>query len=385
MKNTPEQPPGAVSIVVPTYREADNIQALAARVAGAMAGRQWELLLVDDNSRDGSVEIVAELARALPVRIEVRRDGPRDLALAVIHGFRQACFDLLVVMDADLSHPPERIPDLVAALAGGAQMAIGSRYVDGAAVDVAWGRWRQLNSRFATLLARPQTACADPLAGFFAVERGSLPHLEDLKPQGFKIGLELIVRGRLLTVEVPITFHDRARGASKMDWRQQTAYLRHLHRLYLLRFGAAAYVASFLAVGASGLAVDIAGYLLLQGAGVEHRLARFVSFWPAVTWNWRLNRTFTFAERPKRPKVRQWAEFAIGSLLGLGVNVGGYAALTSTLAFFDQHRLVALICGVALGSVANYLCATLFVYRPSDLTGGGGVGTEYRNDDGFGM
>ena len=334
-----------------------------------MDGRTWELLLVDDDSRDGSIGTVAELARTLTVRIEVRTRPPRDLSLAVLHGIRCARHDRLVVMDADLSHPPERIPDLLAALEAGAEMAVGSRHAPGGETDLAWGAWRRINSRLATLLARPLVACADPMSGFFAVDRASLPDLDGLQPVGFKIGLELMVRGRLRIAEVPIAFRDRERGRSKMDWRQQVAYLRHLHRLYLVRFRTPARVASFMAIGGTGFVVDVVVYLGLQaGFGIEHRLARFISFWPAVTWNWQLNRALTFADRPWAPSVRQWMHFAVGSLVGLAFNVGCYAALTSFVATFDRHRMLALICGVALGSVVNYSAATLYAYPRTPST-----------------
>ncbi|MDE0420329.1 MAG: glycosyltransferase family 2 protein [Gammaproteobacteria bacterium] len=354
----------AASIVVPTYREASNLRALAKRVAAAMAGSgwTWELILVDDDSADGSIEITNELAGRLPVRMEVRRGVPRDLSAAVLEGIGLARFDRIVVMDADLSHPPERIPDLLCALDGGADMVVGSRYAPGGEIDQGWSAWRHLNSRLATLLARPLVACKDPLAGFFALDRNTLPDLGRLYPIGYKIGLELMVRGRLRVAEVPIAFSDRVLGTSKLNWRQQFNYLRHVHRLYLFRYGRVARVASFLGVGASGFVIDVAFYLGLQGLGIEHRLARFLSFWPAVTWNWRLNRALTFAERPWRPRARQWAQFVGSSLLGLGLNVGTYTALTSFVAFFGRNRLLALICGVAVGSIANYLVANGWVY-----------------------
>ncbi len=164
---------GAVSIVAPTLREAANLRPLAEGVAGALAGSGlvWELLLVDDDSGDG---IAAELGRRLPVRMEVRRGAAPDLSRAVLDGIAKSRFDRVVVMDADLSHPPERIPDLLAELDGDCDMVVGSRYVPGATAGD-WGRARVLNSRVATLLAAPLAACADPMAGFFAVDRRALP------------------------------------------------------------------------------------------------------------------------------------------------------------------------------------------------------------------
>ena len=361
----PESAGQTLSIIVPTYREADNIAPLAERIDAALSGTgiEWELLLVDDDSNDGSEAVAAELARRLPVRMVTRRETPRDLSLAVIEGIRLSRFDRLVVMDADLSHPPERIVDLLAALDGDCDIVIGSRYTSGGVVDRSWSLYRVLNSRLATWLARPLVRCSDPMAGFFATHRSRLPELRTLRPMGYKIALELMVRGHLRVREVPIDFRDRSIGFSKMNWRQQIRFLRHLSRLYNYKFGSLARIPLFSVVGASGLIVDLAFYLGLQWAGVEHRLARFLSFWPAVSWNWALNRGLTFSERARQPRVGQWARFTASSLIGLGVNVGSYALLTSYVEVFDRHRLLAFFCGVGLGSLVNFVVADLYVYR----------------------
>ena len=361
----PESAGQTLSIIVPTFREADNIAPLAERIDAALSGTgiEWELLLVDDDSNDGSEAVAAELARRLPVRMVTRREAPRDLSLAVIEGIRLSRFDRLVVMDADLSHPPERIVDLLAALDGDCDIVIGSRYTSGGIVDRSWSLYRVLNSRLATWLARPLVKCSDPMAGFFASRRSRLPELRTLRPMGYKIALELMVRGHLRVREVPIDFRDRSIGFSKMNWRQQIRFLRHLSRLYNYKFGSLARIPLFSVVGASGLIVDLAFYLGLQWAGVEHRLARFLSFWPAVSWNWALNRGLTFSERARQPRVGQWARFMASSLIGLGVNVGSYALLTSYVELFDRHRLLAFFCGVGLGSLVNFVVADLYVYR----------------------
>lgn len=373
MDNTPREPhdlespshPQAVSIIVPTFREAANIPRLAERIDAALSdsGITWELLLVDDNSEDGSEAVVAELAHRLPVRLVTRRQPPRDLSLSVIEGIRLCRFDRLVVMDADLSHPPERIADLLAALDDDCDMVVGSRYVPGGVIDRTWSRWRVLNSRVATSLALPLATCSDPMAGFFATDRRALPDLQTLQPIGYKIALELMVRGKLRVKELPIDFRDRSLGSSKMNWRQQLNFLRHLLRLYRHKFGGPARLLCFILVGTGGLAIDVAVYLGLQWMGLEHRLARFLSFWPAVTWNWRLNRSFTFGERPREPHVRQWGKFVGSSLLGLTLNVGSYTVLTSLVDFFASRRLLALLLGVVLGTLVNFLLANLYVYR----------------------
>lgn len=373
MDNKPDLPnnlespnPGqSVSIIVPTFREAANIHRLAERIHAALseAPITWELLLVDDNSEDGSEAVVAELAHRLPVRMVTRRQPPRDLSLSVIEGIRLCRFDRLVVMDADLSHPPERIADLLAALDADCDMVVGSRYAPGGVIDPTWSPWRVLNSRLATSLALPLVTCSDPMAGFFATDRRVLPDLQALQPIGYKIALELMVRGKLRVKELPIDFRDRSLGSSKMNWRQQRNFLRHLYRLYLYKFGGPARLLCFGLVGTSGLVIDVAGYLGLQWIGLEHRLARFLSFWPAVTWNWRLNRSFTFDERHREPHVRQWGKFVASSLVGLSVNVGSYTVLTSLVDFFASRRLLAFLLGVVLATLVNFLLANLYVYR----------------------
>lgn len=354
----------AVSVIVPVFREAANIEDLAHALDSALtaAGLQWELLLVDDDSRDGSDEVARRLARDLPVRFEIHGGKQRDLSLSVLQGLRSARFERIVVMDADLSHPPERIPDLLNALEQGV-IAVGSRYASDGSLDPGWSPWRRLVSRAGTLLAAPLTACADPMSGFFAVDRRSLPEPGSLRPLGYKIGLELIVRGRLAVREVPIDFRDRRKGTSKLDWRQQLKFLRHLTRLYRFRFPLLARLSRFGLVGASGFVVDVSCWQGLQWLGLEHRWARFLSFWPAVTWNWRWNRVFTFDDRPPAPPAHQWLQFIAASLIGLVTNVGTYVALTGTVAFFDAYRLLAMLAGVFVGMTANFAVADRFVFR----------------------
>ncbi|MEX0774770.1 MAG: polyprenol monophosphomannose synthase [Phycisphaeraceae bacterium] len=222
-----------VSIIVPTYREAENLPALVERVTRVAREHALnvELIIVDDDSGDGTEEAVAALGRPW-VRLIVRKSD-RGLSRAVIEGLAAARYEHLVVMDADLSHPPEKIPELLTALDGGAEMAVGSRYVPGGTTDDRWGVFRWINSKVATLLARPFTHLRDPMSGFFALPAALLQDAEPLNPIGYKIGLEILVKCRCRNVaEVPIHFAQRLHGQSKLSLAEQLRYLEHVRRLF---------------------------------------------------------------------------------------------------------------------------------------------------------
>lgn len=229
-----------VSIIVPTFQEAQNIEPLTERAFSVLknASLDGEILFVDDDSRDGSVEIVEQLGSSLPVRILVRTDE-RGLSSAVLHGFRHAANDVLVVMDADLQHPPEAIPSLVEAVTtGGADIAVGSRYVSGGSIQGEWSLLRHLNSVGATWLARPLISLRDPMSGFCAIKKDIWKRAAELNPIGYKIVLELAVKARCKNcVEIPIQFATRQAGESKLSLKEQMLYLRHLARLYWFKFG----------------------------------------------------------------------------------------------------------------------------------------------------
>jgi dolichol-phosphate mannosyltransferase len=357
-----------LSVVIPTFREVRNLEPVANAVDQALRDRHWayEILFVDDNSRDGSAELATQLADRLPVRMIVRH-GEKGLSTAVLRGIAEARGEVVVVMDADLSHPAERIPDMVARLEYHKNdFVIGSRYVEGGSLDRSWTWFRRLNSRVATWLALPLARIHDPMSGFFAFRRADTPAAHLLSPIGYKIGLELLVKGEFKKPgEVPIHFVDRVHGESKLTWKEQVRYLRHLRRLYQYRFPFLAEFFQFGAVGASGFLVDLLLYLGLQRLfGLGHLLARALSFWGAATWNWGWNRLLTFSNRRRTSKLVQWPTFVLTSLLGFAVNVGSYYVLTNYVPYFMGHRILALVIGVLLGFGLNFLTARLLVFLP---------------------
>jgi dolichol-phosphate mannosyltransferase len=222
-----------ISVIVPTYNERDNLAPLAQRLFAVVNPSTTELLIIDDDSPDGTADVARELSDRYPLRCLVRR-RERGLASAVIRGLHAAGGELCVVMDADLSHPPETIPAMLALMRNPhVRMVVGSRFVRGGRLASDWPFRRRLNSFVARLLAWPLTRVLDTMSGFFCVRRADL-YLDRLRPIGYKIALELIVRhGWRSVVEVPITFRDRTAGVSKLNVSEQLRYLRHLGRLYL--------------------------------------------------------------------------------------------------------------------------------------------------------
>jgi len=362
--------PPDLSVVVPTYREAPNLRELVPRLcaACAAAGIDGEVLVVDDDSRDGTEELCAELAGTYPIRVLVRRTE-RGLATAVLHGMRQARGRVLACMDADLSHSPERVPDLYRAVASGeCDIAIGSRYVAGGSIEEGWGLFRWLNSKVATALARGLTRARDPMGGFFAMRRDVFASAPPLAPVGYKILLELLARcPQARAKELPIVFRDRKHGESKLDLQQQLLYLRHLRRLYRFRYPLLAEIALYGLVGLSGLVVDLLAFsVFFRLVHIHHVTSRALSFVVAASWNWAWNRRVTFQGAPHRARLPQWAAFVFVSAVGFCLNCGIYYLLTKHSAFFYTWKELALVVGVAIGFASNYLGARVLVFgRPS--------------------
>ena len=231
--------PIGVSVVVPALNEAANLPLLMEGIERALAGREYEVLVVDDGSRDATVAVCAALAARYPLFLHVRPRAEGGLSGAVMFGLRRARGRFLVVMDADLQHPPQRIPQLLAPLERAeADFVIGSRYVAGGSIASRWGMVRRANSRVATWLARPLAGrTRDPMSGFFALTRTTLARGRQINPLGYKIALELMCKcGARRVAEVPIHFDSRRHGASKLTVRQQLKYLQHVWRLYDFRF-----------------------------------------------------------------------------------------------------------------------------------------------------
>ena len=227
-----------LALVIPALSEAANLGPLLGRMRSVLQPLNipWEVIVVDDDSRDGTEEIVAAIACRDPrVRLLIRR-GERGLSGAILHGWHHTDATIMGVIDADGQHPPEVLPQLLASIQRGHDLAVGSRYAGGRA---GWNPLRRIVSLAAIALARPlqsmRLRVRDPLSGFFLVRRHCVQNV-DFQTSGFKLLLEILVRGRIASVEeIPFVFGRRRAGRSKVSARVAWHYMTLLARLYRSR------------------------------------------------------------------------------------------------------------------------------------------------------
>ena len=260
-----------ISLIIPALNEAENLPLLVPRIDQALTGRSYEIFIVDDNSHDNTRQVCGELSRKYPLTLIVRERPTNGLSGAVLEGISRATGDIFVVMDADLQHPPEKLPELIAPIERDeADFVLGSRYTPGGSTEETWSLFRRINSWGATALARPFAGrTTDPMSGFFALKRQAYTAATRLTPLGYKIGLELMCKTRVQRVkEIPIHFAARQRGQSKLTLKQQFKYLEHLSRLYDYTFPRASPIFKFVMATACGWFVAFAAYIVLLKSNV---------------------------------------------------------------------------------------------------------------------
>lgn len=222
-----------LSIIIPTYNESRNIEELLTRLFTALKPNYtpYEVLIVDDNSPDGTAQIAEALKSKFDLRV-VKRPRKIGLASAVLNGVRLAAGDIICVMDADLSHPPEAVSDMYKVISSGeADLVIGSRCVEGGGATN-WPWFRRFGSTLAQILAKPVTHVNDSTSGFFMVKKDVLEGA-DINPIGFKILLEILAKGNYSKAkEIPIIFNDREGGKSKLGLKQTMEYFKQLGLIY---------------------------------------------------------------------------------------------------------------------------------------------------------
>lgn len=353
-----------LTIVIPTYKEKDNIEPLVERIHRVLNDYPFDILIIDDNSPDGTAEEVRRLATAYPVNVVVRTDK-RGLASAVVDGFALAKGQLLAVMDADLQHPPETIRPLLDAAVSGVDLVIASRYIKGGSV----GNWSALR-RFisagagwmAHLLLPGTRAVKDPMSGCFLFHRSILEGVS-LSPVGYKILLEILCLGRYATTsEVAYRFENRRAGQTKLSLLTQGDYIRHLLSL-MHRSGELNRVIKFMLVGASGTLVNLGALALLkENIGLHLLFSGALAFELSVVWNFFFNDRFTFRgrSRPGSTFAGRLVRFNTISLGGLVIYLAVLGVLTDVAGL---HYLLSAAAGIIAAFGWNFLVNNWWTWR----------------------
>ncbi len=354
-----------ISVVIPTYKEKANITSLVEKVHANLSDENYEILFVDDNSQDGTVDLIEKLSSKYPVRLIVRRNE-RGLASAVVHGFRHSRSELVAVMDADLQHPPQVLGEMLQVVRNGADLAIASRYVAGGSCE-GWSFIRRIISKGAIFLAHLLLARTrhinDPMSGYFLFRRSVLDGA-DLKPAGYKILLEVLIMGKSQKViEVPYRFLVRERGESKLNARQQIDYLKHVLSL-MKRTGELVRFLKFCMVGASGVLVNEGLlWILKEFVTLPLALCSAISIETSIMSNFLLNDFITFSDRRVTGTgffLRRLGKFYAVSQIGLVINMGVLLLLTNV---FGLHYLLSNLVGIGSAMIWNYLANLGWTWR----------------------
>jgi dolichol-phosphate mannosyltransferase len=355
-----------LSVIVPTFNERDNVTTLLRRLAATLAGVAWEVIFVDDNSPDGTWDVVRSLASKDPRVRCLRRIGRRGLSGACIEGILASSAPYAAIIDADLQHDETQLPKMLALLEGGnADLVVGSRYIEGGSAE-SFNKQRAGASALATEVAKRvlRVKIGDPMSGFFMIRRDRFEQLApQLSTQGFKILLDVVAtaRGGLRIVEVPYTFGSRVHGESKLDSMVALDFLglvlaKLTGDVVSLRF------LLFAMVGSIGLFVHLAAlFVALNSFGLSFPNAQAFGALVAMTSNFVLNNFLTYRDQ----RLKGFAILRGLLLFYLVCSVGLFANVGVAFSVYDQEPIwwLAGAAGALMGVVWNYAMSGLFVWR----------------------
>lgn len=370
-----------VSIIIPTYNESQNILTVLKSIKDSLPKNLVaQAIVVDDNSPDGTGRIVEEYLKGVKdlagYTIDViHRTAKRGLSSAVLNGIQHATGDTIVVMDSDLSHPPQLIPRLIEALRHHqCDLVVASRYIKGGRI-LGWPLKRKIISKVATWIAKKGLGVkpSDPMSGFFVFKKNILKGIS-FDAIGYKILLEILVKKQGISVkEIPYTFEDRTFGSSKLNVSVFTDYIRSVWRLYKYGKAAEKYdkrnsvkflskAARFYTVGASGFGINFLISLLFAGFDMWYLHANLAGIGASMTSNFLLNKTWTFGDRDfgKKRTLAQYGKFLMFSSLGALVQLGMVFHLV------DHHGMqypAALILAVLTAAAGNYILNKKWTFK----------------------
>ena len=366
----PAWPVPELSVIVPTFNENENISELYHRLCAVLDSVIWEMVIVDDDSPDGTAAAALALAKGgAPVRV-IRRIGRRGLSSAVVEGMLSSSADMFAVIDADLQHDEALLPRMLEVLRqGDIDLAIGTRYAaDGSVGD--WAAARVRMSRLATILAQKVTGAriSDPMSGFFAIRREPLERVvRNLSGEGYKILLDIFASSPvpLRYAELPYTFRPRLHGESKLDSAVLSQYGLLLLDKTVGRFIPARLV-FFSIVGAIGVLVHYAAFALLFFAGgLSFLTAQTGATVTAMTGNYILNNQLTY--RDARRKGWRFATGLLGFYLVCSIGLLGNVGIASYAFSLEYQWWLAAFAGIVVGTVWNFAASSIFVWKQRRL------------------
>ena len=369
--------PPQLAVIVPSYNERDNIELLYEKVAIALGDTPWEMIVVDDNSPDGTADVVNDLSRVYANVRCVRRFGRRGLASACVEGMAVTSAPYVAVIDADLQHDEAILPEMLRRALAGADLVVGSRFADGGSAGEGLSSARLSGSNFANKLAGmiAGQAVSDPMSGFFLVRReAALKAAPKLASDGFKILIDLIVTSArmgepLKIAEVGYTFRPRHAGESKMNPLIVIQYLG----LWFSKLTNGALPPSFLLfglVGGTGVVVHLATLaavtgLLNNATAMSHEAiflaAQISATLVAMTWNFVLNNNLTYADRKLRGTrlITGFISFCAICALGGIANI----SVANAIYQWDHQTFIAGLSGAVMSSVFNYAVTRAFTWK----------------------
>jgi dolichol-phosphate mannosyltransferase len=358
--------PAELTLVIPTFNERENVPVLLERLSATLVGIAWEVVFVDDDSPDGTADLLRSLARRHPNVRCLHRIGRRGLASACVEGVMSSAAPYVAIMDADLQHDESLLPKMFEALRGERlDIVVGSRFSGGGNVT-SMSDLRIRLSGVANHLARlvVKAELSDPMSGFFMLRRPVFDAaVRRLSAQGFKILVDLFASSPkpLAFKELGFTFRERRHGESKLDSLVAIEYLQLLIDKLLGHIIPARFVL-FSAIGALGLGVHL-GVLAtsLKLAGLGFTSAQAVATFTAMTWNFYLNNVLTYRDRRLRGWKWLYGLLSFYALCGIGAvaNVG----IAAYVFHADQSWWLAGMAGALVGAVWNYALSSVFTWR----------------------
>ncbi len=355
-----------LTVVVPTFNEAENVPLLVARLREVLAGVAWEVVFVDDDSPDDTWRVARDLAARDPQVRVIRRIGRRGLSTACVEGILSSSARHVAVMDGDLQHDDAQLPVMLQRLKDeDLEIAVGSRYAEGGDADGLASRNRERISAAAGRVARLvlRADLTDPMSGFFMMTRAAFDGLvHDLSQQGFKILLDIFASaGRPLRfAEVPCRFHARRHGESKLDtmaaWEFGILVLDKL----IGRYAPVRFVV-FAMVGFTGLIVHLATLLTMGAVGFNFTASQITAVLVAIAWNFLFNNTVTYQDQRLRGHafVRGLVTFYAISAVGAFANIG----IAEVLFERNGSWWLAGMAGAVIGVVWNFTMSSIYTWR----------------------